>query len=1037
MEFFNDFFINFYTLSTISGLLTWSLCLLFIYFLKDKSKSTKLLGWNIAFGAIVYYSYFFTQGFYAPYTVTRIITLIGILFFYVIQCQLLLHFPENTAPRFTKFTLYLQSVLAVGISALLIIKSRTAPVIYKFDGHYYEYDMPKTLKIYAAATLLIVLYTLFISIWRAIKSPKGERFAMLFFVVGVFIETIPSAIMNALNRAGFISRQLFFTMYVLVIIIGFFIVLITYINRTKDKTPFMFKIVSMSFLIMIVVFNLFSNIIMSSVDTTYDELKNSHKNLVVQSPSYYAQDASYLLRYNLQTQEADFLINREEDDLTKMTWLPELVNTYFFTKYAPQRLSQLNAAALEKLLLRKDMQYLKPYIQMLLQNREAFPQDTVASFYQKHEKLFFRTRNKLRDIPTAIFPEGAKSTLAKLSDTYKPFIDVIEKHLQNSQSTGNELKAEVLAYFSDFKPETHRHYREGKKMAYTSFQAYHVDTPTYLYEVGYSYRSYRAYIHNVGQKLAYLLLIAIALVVLGTPLFLSGALLLPLQALLQGLRKVQEGDLATQVPVYVQDEIGYLAGSFNTMVRSIQEAKEKLEEYSLTLEEKVEARTRELSLSFSEIEKLKDQQDGDYFLTTLLLKPLSINRAIKERKMHIDFFVKQKKEFQFRKRKHEIGGDICIAHDIKLKGKWYTAFLNADAMGKSMQGAGGILVLGAVFQSILQRTMNYAEQSNVYPEKWIKGAFKEMHKIFESFEGSMLISLIFGLVEESSGLVYYINAEHPWMILYRDGKASFIENDLYFRKLGTSGMKNDLFISTFQMMPGDMLVIGSDGKDDLVLESSEETGRVINEDETEFLNRVEEADGDLQKTFDIITGRHELMDDFSLLSIQYPLKEEYYREKARTRNLIQEARKEIRNKNVNGAVQLLEEAYYNDNKNPDIGKFLVKLYMKLKDYQKASKVSREYLDTNEVDTNLMIQASYSMKLNHEFDEAIEVAERVKLREPRNIRNLIHLADLYTYTRNLTRARKVLNKILNMEPNNQTAQRIANVLSAEEEKLVEK
>ena len=90
---------------------------------------------------------------------------------------------------------------------------------------------------------------------------------------------------------------------------------------------------------------------------------------------------------------------------------------------------------------------------------------------------------------------------------------------------------------------------------------------------------------------------------------------------------------------------------------------------------------------------------------------------------------------------------MCIAQPIMLRGKKYTNYLNADAMGKSMQGAGGVLVLGAVFQSIIQRTNNIVGQNEVSPEVWIKNAFKELHKIFESFEGSMLISLIFGLIE--------------------------------------------------------------------------------------------------------------------------------------------------------------------------------------------------------------------------------------------------------------------------------------------------
>lgn len=78
------------------------------------------------------------------------------------------------------------------------------------------------------------------------------------------------------------------------------------------------------------------------------------------------------------------------------------------------------------------------------------------------------------------------------------------------------------------------------------------------------------------------------------------------------------------------------------MVKSIKDSKDKLEDYAEHLEEKVEARTKELQVTLNQVEKLKTQQDGDYFLTTLLLRPLGVNKVLGS-KIKVDFFVKQKK----------------------------------------------------------------------------------------------------------------------------------------------------------------------------------------------------------------------------------------------------------------------------------------------------------------------------------------------------------------------------------------------------------
>jgi hypothetical protein len=303
-----------------------------------------------------------------------------------------------------------------------------------------------------------------------------------------------------------------------------------------------------------------------------------------------------------------------------------------------------------------------------------------------------------------------------------------------------------------------------------------------------------------------------------------------------GVTKVNKGDYHVRIPISVADELGFLGKSFNRMVRSIRGAKARLLRHAGELEAKVKDRTSELVTTIGEIQELKTHQDGDYFLTSLLIKPLSKNNNKSER-VHVEFMISQKKKFQFRSYKEEIGGDICVSYNITLRNRPMSVFLNADAMGKSMQGAGGALVIGAVFQSIIQRTKYSNEMQAEYPEKWLKNTFVELHKVFESFKGSMLVSILMGLVEDDTGFMYYVNAEHPYTILYRDGKADFIEKSSLLRKLGTIDMQSSVFVQTFQMQPGDIILTGSDGKDDVFLGTNPEGGRIINDEETWILKK--------------------------------------------------------------------------------------------------------------------------------------------------------------------------------------------------------
>jgi len=63
-------------------------------------------------------------------------------------------------------------------------------------------------------------------------------------------------------------------------------------------------------------------------------------------------------------------------------------------------------------------------------------------------------------------------------------------------------------------------------------------------------------------------------------------------------------------------------------------------------------------------------------------------------------------------------------------------------MGKSLQGANGVLILGTILSTFLKRfELNHIKIS--YPEFFLKNLCLEIQEMFESFEGSMLISGIF------------------------------------------------------------------------------------------------------------------------------------------------------------------------------------------------------------------------------------------------------------------------------------------------------
>ncbi|WP_411824797.1 SpoIIE family protein phosphatase [Leptospira sp. 'Mane'] len=479
----------------------------------------------------------------------------------------------------------------------------------------------------------------------------------------------------------------------------------------------------------------------------------------------------------------------------------------------------------------------------------------------------------------------------------------------------------------------------------------------------------------------------------------------------KSLDELAKGNFNVIVTPTSGDDFGQQAFYLNNIIQKLKGMYEEIKTLNEGLEEKVIARTEELNSSLQEVRKLKFQQDGDYFLTYLLLNPLTI-KDINSDLVNVDFLLKQKKNFEFKEKEYEIGGDLNVSHSLFLQKKKYLLFVNADAMGKSMQGAGGALVFGAVFQSIVQRTKNDPSFQAISPELWLKNAFQEMHRIFEAFDGTMLISLVMGLIEEETGLLYFINAEHPWLILYRDGKASFIKSEHSYQKLGTLGAEPSIYVTTFQLLPSDVVLAGSDGKDDILISGSAGKDWEVNLEEDFILRIVEQANADLNLIFEIISAKGELIDDISLIRVDYS-------NVVRKKNLVsseaklkfRKAKKLYSKGNFSESIQVLVDLIESEpNVNKRLQKDLSKLYYQVGNFKKAMEHMEVYLISHPDDDDFLYFASKLFKKTNQLPRAIELAEKIRIRSPKKLKYLIHLFHLYLKTGERSRASEILKNL---------------------------
>ncbi|PJZ71565.1 stage II sporulation protein E [Leptospira perolatii] len=630
-------------------------------------------------------------------------------------------------------------------------------------------------------------------------------------------------------------------------------------------------------------------------------------------------------------------------------------------------------------------------------------------------------------------PDGSQKPklLANRTNLVLELSAPFEKILLNREA-GNFLKRIPEIYLSEDKEKSGIITPTPESL----FYSYYIrdESAERTLQFSFSYLKYREFLDDTNRWIAILTICLVLIILTLFPVFFNRSLVKPMNELIHGVGEVNLGNLYVKIPVLVQDEIGYLSGAFNGMVQSILEGRTKLEEYADTLEAKVEERTKEVTEKMEEIQALKVQQDGDYYLTSLLSRPLmsNLNRS---KFVSTSFYIEQKKKFNFRNKDSELGGDLCISGDLLFgnKKELWTVFLNADAMGKSMQGAGGAIVLGTAMNNILTRSSGEGKSLNVNPEDWLKQTFRELDDIFRTFDGVMMASAILGLINEKTGQMLYFNAEHPWAVLFRDGKSSFLERELTLRKLGSPSEMN-FRILEYTLKPGDVVFLGSDGKDDINILKDDDSW-AMNEDEHRFLVCVEKASGELDK---VVTKLHDsgmITDDLSLIRIGFQENGVGELEEISTANLdvakrkFMEAKALLQQKEFSTATILLEEALRDIPEFQEASRLLAQVYYDAKDYSNAAKWFRNFLTYDGDSTDVWFLLSVCYKYLKDYTNASEAAEKVRVSQPHRLSNLINLADNYRQLGRLSEARSVLDAAISLDPQNSGVRKLDEILKS--------
>ncbi|MDX1958658.1 MAG: SpoIIE family protein phosphatase [Leptospiraceae bacterium] len=1052
-------YFNFYSFGTLLVEIFTLLCAAFFLGLPNKSSSTFHLGLAFFFLFLFNTGYLIASSYYAPIAayhrwLTGGFILPAILHF----GQFFFHYPSNTHPKYTKIHLIVSWVVAIIVDAIFFFVTSSSDKKFHFTGHYWDFDAEPISRLLATMIIIYSVINFFlIGGWKAYLTKTKDRKVLFLMMFGMLLAAILPNITNLQSRDGAMERSTYLLTLVSCFVIGFFAISLIYINSTPDKTSFMAKVLSVTIVTILIIMQSLSYFAMKDQDQDYDIMRVHHVDSIIDKGDYFS-DVAYKLVLDIS--KPNSTLNKTEYSDTMNLDLP-LIEIDF-----------RNSAVYETIVNMSDTDYRKNLIVYLNSTHESFGgykrsilqfikengtlsdvelRAKVKPYLSKLNKLTYVSSNKISALNVQNFCVEIDKYLNSKNEL-APFKEELQKHIKDCKLDGvaldpSSIRREVNKFFRFFDASYTRHYRRSlhpyeSQRHFVSY-IYYNKYENKVTEIGFNYLSYRNYVHKLAANQQSILVLVVIGIIIFYPLFLRGSLITPLNQLLEGVEKVNKGDLRVEVPVKVHDEIGFLADSFNKMVVSIKEARAELQNYAETLEEKVKARTKEVEEKMTEVEALKNQQDGDYYLTSLLAKPLFMN-ANKSELVKTEFFIRQKKHFQFRNKEVELGGDICVSGNLRFGNKdffkRYTFAMNGDAMGKSMQGAGGSLVMGVVINSILARSARNNWVLDSTPEKWLTDVYYEINRIFKSFNGSMVISCIAMLINDETGETHYFNAEHPFCVLYRDGVASFLESTLMLRKLG---LDSEIPFQVFKtkLIPGDVMILASDGRDDLDLTPNEPV-RTINEDETLFLRNVEKGEGQINGIFQNILNVGHITDDFSIIRIGYresefgtiiPDEEDTikYIDDEDIETVYERSKSLLKDGNQVESYQILGRAYLKDSDNLKVARLYGLLAFKNKDYETSVAVIKKYLVKDPFHSEFWYYLGISQKKLGNYTDAESTAKQLSLMQPNHLANMINLADLERLLGNKDEAIRYASLVLEKDNNNQTAKKLLKLITNED------
>lgn len=588
----------------------------FLLTIKNRSRAAFHLGILLLFGAGAAFAFFISGCVFHPLAAMhRYFTIAFVMAASIHTAQFFLSFPTDDFPRFRRGLLLAEWLMLVLIVLVFISKSLKTNYIFYFNGHCWDFQLDALSKLVGLLMLLTMIISTLVGLFKAFtyRRRKGGWFIALVFL-NLIVALVPG-IINILSRDGIVGRDLYNISMIFFNMTGFFGMFIIFTNLTKDRTTFMAKIITVTLstvLLLMLGITYYSSV---RSERFYDGLHRLEVRSILNEKNYRPDELEYIAACSVASGRVDITFK----DTDKVYPVLSSLKSEASSAAICQGIKNLKSGRSFKADLEKLLRYAGPFFEGYKKGISGFADrlsgedpNVVKKVMEEIGRLnlaALKMRNKIAELPD----EGFRPQLDKMLSANKdvkamPFKEAISADLVKSRLQNHELKGEVLQFLSSVSLPEARRYRNDETDIMRKYISYMNFNPLtgIVYEVGFSYIRYRELLHPDARNLLFILAGLVFAVVFIFPYFFSGSLRNPLENLLNGVREIVHGNLEVNIPVQVQDEIGYLTHNFNNMAVTIKKSNEQIQDYANNLEQKVKDRTEELNAANEELEAMND-----------------------------------------------------------------------------------------------------------------------------------------------------------------------------------------------------------------------------------------------------------------------------------------------------------------------------------------------------------------------------------------------------------------------------------------------